>query len=52
MKTFSGISMIALAFRADFRELSTYNGGAGQLWNYLDRIRNECQCGWHRHFAI
>jgi hypothetical protein len=23
----SGISMIALAFRADFRELSTYNGG-------------------------
>jgi hypothetical protein len=31
----SGISMIALAFRADFRETTAHNGGDWTMWNRL-----------------
>jgi hypothetical protein len=34
----SGISMIALAFRADFREPAADNGGDWTTWNRLGRI--------------
>jgi hypothetical protein len=34
----SGISMIALAFRTDFREPAADNGGDWATWNRLGRI--------------